>query len=365
VDPVQYLFSLETLGIKLGLENIQRLAAALGDPQSRYPSVIIGGTNGKGSVAAMVSTALGAAGLRAGRYTSPHLVRLEERFAIDGRAVSPDALAGAAATVSDAIASLLASGTLAAPPTFFEATTALAFELFKRARVDLAVLEVGLGGRFDATNVVTPIAAAITSIDLDHTELLGPTLADIAREKAGIIKPDLPVVVGETKVEPRAVLEAACVERRARFIGAFEGVRLDVRMDDGRAVIGLATPADRYQNVRLALRGRHQAANAVVAVRLLETLAASGVHVARDAIVHGLTAVVWPARLELLTAAALGRPDRQVLLDSAHNPAGARALAEYLAEWHPRGLPIVFGVMRDKDVGGCSRRSRRGRRASC
>lgn len=352
MDALAYLLRLETLGIKLGLDNIRQLSAALGDPHKTFPSVIIGGTNGKGSVAAMTAAALGGSGRRTGVYTSPHLVDLAERFVIDGRPVSPDMLAGAAETVRAASQQLMTSGTLPAHPTFFEATTAIAFEIFKRAQVDIAVLEVGLGGRFDATNVVTPVAAAITSIDLDHTDLLGPTIEDIAREKAGIIKPGVPIVAGERKPEPRAIIETAAAERGAPFVSAFENIELHAAMDEGRATIDLVTPQATYRGVRLALRGRHQVDNAVVAVRLLETMNDGGVDVSRDAIAEGLRGAVWPARLEPLSASRLDRPERTVLLDAAHNPAGARALAGYLADWHPGGVPIVFGAMRDKDAAG-------------
>ncbi|MGH9330933.1 MAG: bifunctional folylpolyglutamate synthase/dihydrofolate synthase, partial [Vicinamibacterales bacterium] len=295
MDAIAYLFSLETLGIKLGLENIRRLSAALGDPQEAFPSLIVGGTNGKGSVAAIAAAALGASGRRTGLYTSPHLTNLEERFVVDGRPVTPALLRDAAEAIRAASEQIVTSGALPAPPTFFEATTAVAFELFKRARVEVAVLEVGLGGRFDATNIVTPAAAAITSIDLDHTDLLGPTLEGIAREKAGIIKPAVPVVVGERKPGPRAVIEAAAAERGAPFVGAFDGVDLHARMDAGRATIDLKTPRDTYRDVRLALGGRHQIDNAVVAVRLLETLDHAGLGVPREAIVAGLERAVWPA----------------------------------------------------------------------
>jgi dihydrofolate synthase/folylpolyglutamate synthase len=314
--------------------------------------VIVAGTNGKGSVAAMTSTALSASGRRTGLYTSPHLVDLRERFVVDGQPAPAAELSKAAEAVRAASEELVTTGVLPAPPTFFEATTAVAFEMFRRAGVEVAVLEVGLGGRFDATNVVTPAVAAITSIDLDHTDLLGPTLEDIAREKAGIVKPGVPVVVGERKPGPRAVIEAASAERGAPFVGAFDGVDVQARLDAGYATIDIRTPRRTYANVRLALAGRHQIDNAIVAVRLLETLTDAGLSVTAEANRAGLERAVWPARLEAIDAKAIGRPGHTVLLDAAHNPAGARALAGYLAEWHPGGVPIVFGAMRDKDVQG-------------
>jgi dihydrofolate synthase/folylpolyglutamate synthase len=185
MNPFDYLLSLEKFGIKFGLANIRALCGALGHPQASYPSILIGGTNGKGSVTAMVDCALRAAGLQSARYTSPHLVRLEERFVIGGKPVQTATLAEVVQDIRQIVDALVEAGMLEASPTFFEVTTAVAFELFRRARVDCAVLEVGLGGRFDATNVVDPIAAVITSIDFDHEQYLGQTLAAIAPRRPG------------------------------------------------------------------------------------------------------------------------------------------------------------------------------------
>jgi dihydrofolate synthase / folylpolyglutamate synthase len=348
VDPLTYLFGLEKLGIKFGLDNIRTICAALGNPQDAWPSAIIAGTNGKGSVAAMVEAGLRAAGLRTGLYTSPHLVRLEERFAIDGRPVDRGAMVEATAHVERAVERLRAGGGLVTDPTFFEVTTAIAFELFRRAGSEFVVLEVGLGGRFDATNVATPVAGAITTIDLDHERFLGHTIPAIAGEKAGVIKPGMRVVVGERKADAVAVIADACRERGAVMIPAADGVRAEViAFEDGAAVLDLETPRRRYGPIRLALRGRHQVQNAVVAARLLEELASAGTDVPPDAVGAGLGRVRWPGRLDLLEDAR----GRRVLCDAAHNPAGARVLAAYLREVYPAGLPIVFGIMKDKDVG--------------
>lgn len=352
MDPIAYLFSLEKLGIKFGLDNIRAIADALDNPQDAWPSVIVAGTNGKGSVSAMVETGLRAAGLHTGLYTSPHLVRLEERFAIDGAPVETARMVEAAGAVREVVAGLREGGRLEADPTFFEVTTAVGFELFRRARIDFGVLEVGMGGRWDATNIATPRAAAITTIDVDHERFLGHTIAAIAGEKAGVIKAGMPVVVGETKPEALGVFERVCAERQATLVRAGDGVRAAVlRLDEGRPVITLSTPVRDYGTLRLAMRGRHQVVNAVTAVRLLETLASRGTAVPQAAIAEALAATRWPGRLDLLTDAR----GRAVLCDSAHNPAGARVLADYLREVHPAGLPIVFGIMRDKDVPGTLR----------
>jgi dihydrofolate synthase/folylpolyglutamate synthase len=328
----EFLFSLERFGMKFGLANMFALCEALDHPERAFPSILIAGTNGKGSVAAMVDAALHAQGYTAGRYTSPHLQRLEERFSIGGRDVDAGTLEASAARVRAAVEALLASGRLDALPTFFECTTAVAFDLFRGAGVDAAVLEVGLGGRLDATNVVTPVACAIVSIDFDHQAQLGDTLASIAAEKAGIIKQGVPVVCGAVPPDAMAVIAATAREREAPLILA--------GADDALA--------DRVAAIPLALAGAHQRANAAVALALFETLDADDRHALRigeSARRAGLAHARWPGRLE--TIAYRGRP---VLLDAAHNPAGAAALASYLRSTAPQGVTLVFGAMKDKAV---------------
>jgi dihydrofolate synthase/folylpolyglutamate synthase len=345
VDPLEYLLSLEKFGIKFGLANIATLVAALGHPQSHFKSILIAGTNGKGSVTAMIDFGLRAAGLRVGRYTSPHLVRLEERFAIDGSAVDTATLVALVEEMRTLIDELIAIGTLASPPTFFEVTTAVAFEIFRRARVEVAVLEVGLGGRLDATNIVQPVAAAITSIDFDHEQYLGNTLAAIAAEKAGVIRRDIPVVVGPLPPEAREVIVSMCDSSGAKFVEADAGTRVESRIEDGRTSVRIATTLRDYGWVPLGLRGDHQVPNALVAVRLLEELGPQ-VAVPKTAITAGIRDVRWPGRLQMIEVPGGYR----VLLDAAHNPAGAWALASYLKREFPEPLPIVFGALRDKDV---------------
>lgn len=340
------LFALENFGIKLGLENISRLCEALGHPERTFRSLHVAGTNGKGSVTAMTHAALRAAGIRSGRYTSPHLSDLTERFVIDDRPVDEALLES---TVEDVLAcadELRASGALTVHPTFFEATTAAAFELFRRTGVEIGVIEVGLGGRFDATNVISPVAGAITTIDFDHQQHLGDTLGAIAFEKAGIIKTGMTVVMGDLRPEAAEVIRQCAKERGALLVEAAHDTQSRVEIVDGRAEIALTTPSGSYGPVMLGLRGEHQVGNAIVAVRLLEVAAASGIAISREAIEHGLAAAAWPARLELLTL----ERGRRVLLDAAHNPEGARALAAYLTRWHPERPPLVIGVMRDKNV---------------
>jgi len=340
------LFALETFGIKLGLDNISRLCEALGHPERAFRSLHVAGTNGKGSVTAMTHAALSAAGIRSGRYTSPHLSDLAERFVIDDRPVESALLESTVEGVLSCADRLRASGVLTVHPTFFEATTAAAFDVFRRSGVEIAVIEVGLGGRFDATNVISPVAGAITTIDFDHQQHLGDTLGAIAFEKAGIIKPGMKVVMGDLRPEAADVIRRCAAERGATLVEAARDTRAEAEMIDGRARLTLATPSASYGPVTLGLRGEHQVGNAIVAVRLLEVAADSGIPIPRDAVEHGLATAEWPARLELLTI----ERGRRVLLDAAHNPEGARALAAYLTRWHPERLPLVIGVMRDKNV---------------
>jgi dihydrofolate synthase/folylpolyglutamate synthase len=328
VTAIEFLFSLEQFGMKFGLESMRALCAALDHPERAFRAVHVAGTNGKGSVTAMVDAALRAAGHRSARYTSPHLVRLEERFVIDGVEVDTAALESAAARVRAAAGDLVASGALPAVPTFFECTTAAAFELFRRAGVGIAVVEVGLGGRLDATNVLSPLVTAIVSIDFDHQAQLGGTLTSIAREKAGIAKPGVPMVLGAVPDEARNAILETCARAGAPVIDA----------DDGET-------RQRVAALPLALAGAHQAANAAVALRVLDELDAQGVRVGPAAVQQALATVRWPGRLETFTVGG-----RAVVVDAAHNPAGARALAVYLAETEPSGVTLVFGAMRDKAV---------------
>jgi dihydrofolate synthase/folylpolyglutamate synthase len=330
LDPVAYLFSLEQFGIKFGLENISALVERLGHPERTFRSVHVAGTNGKGSVTAMVDAALRAAGYKSARYTSPHLVHLRERFVIAGKPVADASLAAAIVDVRAGIDDLIRRHVLTVQPTFFEATTAVAFELFRRAHVDIAVLEVGMGGRLDATNVVVPEVAAVTTIAFDHQRYLGSTLREIAIEKAGIIKPGVPVVIGSLPAEALAAVEDIAAARGAPIIRA-----------DPASIEGLP----------VGLAGAHQRDNAAVAFAILRTLDMCGTSVPVAAITKGLAHPEWPGRLDLRQL----ENGRTALLDAAHNPAGAAALASYLkstAVEDPRvaARPLVFAAMRDKEV---------------
>ncbi len=349
--PRDELFALEQIGIKLGLDQIRGLIAALDHPDRAFPSIVIAGTNGKGSVTAFVERALRAAGYRTGRYTSPHLVNIEERIAIDGIDISAAAFDESLRIV------MAASRSLASPPTFFEVTTAVALlDAFRAAKVDIAVLEVGLGGRLDATNAVSPIGVAITAIDFDHEQYLGHTLDAIAREKAGVIKPGIVAVLGRNPAVVQELVESTCRAQTepAEYVYAPCVVAhdMDVALEDGRARLrALGTATRRIGDVTLGLRGRHQIDNAIAATALLDAIDRRSALTITDAAMRaGLEDATWPARLELRQWQG-----RNILIDGAHNPAGARSLAAYIAESYSSRLPIVIGAMHDKDAAGIMR----------
>ena len=325
----------EHAGMRPGLARIETLLDALSNPEQRYTLVQVGGTNGKGSTAAMIAAILRAAGRRVGLYTSPHLVSFRERIRVDGEAIAEDDVADG----FDAIATLVAR----LDATMFEATTALALDHFAREAVDVAVLEVGLGGRLDATTVGTPAVCAITRIDLDHQEVLGPTLEAIAREKAAIIRSGVAVASAQAP-EAAAVLHARARETRVPLL--MEGRELSVRVtarDLAGQTLDLAGPGFSLDGVRTPLLGTFQPSNA-----LLAAAAAHALDVEPGAIRTGLARARWPGRFEILRDG-----DRHVVLDGAHNPAGARALAASLAEWFgDTPLTLIFGAFRDKDVAG-------------
>ena len=338
-----YLAARTRFGIKFGLETIGALVEALGHPEQCYPCLLVAGTNGKGSVVAYADAALRGAGLRVGRYTSPHLVRVSERIVVDGREIGPAALAAAVEQVRRAAETLVRAGRIPAHPTYFEVLTAAAFQYFRHSAVDVALLEVGLGGRLDATNIVSPLASAIVTIDHDHEQYLGNTLAEIAREKAGVLRPGRRTVLGPLPPEALAAIGGEAERRGALLVTAAAGV--EVREET--AGLSVRTPAGRYAGLT-ALPGAHQRQNLLVALRLIEAAHAAGLAVDLARVSGARWPPVWRGRLEWVP----GRPP--LLLDGAHNPAGARALADYLKSIGP--FVLVFGVMADKDVSEVAQR---------
>jgi len=337
---IAYLYSLQKHGIKLGLETMAALMGRLDKPYERFRTLHIAGTNGKGSTAAMTAAVLQAAGFRVGLYTSPHLVDFRERIRVDGKMIDEEHVSQLTQQIRDACGHDLS-------PTFFESTTAMAFQYFADASVDVAVVEVGLGGRFDATNVVQPVACAITTIALDHQEYLGPTLSSIAAEKAGIVKPRIPVIVGHLDAEAEESIERIALERQApmyRLNRDFQTIGASTSGFDYRGV------SSRRDGLTCPLAGRHQLDNAACALALLEAAAAEGFLASEEAVREGLRSVKWEGRLEIVERSPT------IVLDGAHNPAAASVLADSLAEMmreRPRGrLILVFGMMRDKNHRG-------------
>jgi dihydrofolate synthase / folylpolyglutamate synthase len=350
-DAVEGLRSRGRYGISLGLARVEGLLGALGDPQRGLRGALVGGTNGKGSVVALAGAALRAAGLRVGTMPKPHLVSYRERIAIDGRPLGRQRFANAVAAVLPAVDDLSPS---LGPPTEFEILTAAAYLELSRAEIDLVLVEVGLGGRLDATNVLDPGVAAITNVGHDHERQLGRTLAAIGAEKAAIIKPANRAVTGATGRGLAPIL-ARCSELGVLLRRAGPGAPYDATIREAGwdgLLIDATTPAGRISGLRIGLLGGHQAANAAVALALLDALAddaaARGLPIPLDerSIRRGFAAARWPGRLELLDTASFGR----VLLDGAHNPAGARALRRALDELAMRRFPLVLGAMRGKRV---------------
>ncbi len=344
-----YLGHLQHFGIKLGLENVTTLCLALGNPQNRFLSVHVAGTNGKGSVAAMLAGVLRAHGLRTGLYTSPHLARVEERIRVDGKEIAPGRFRERLARVREAIDRLMAAGKLVYHPTYFEVLTALAFLEFAEREVDIAVIEVGMGGRFDATNVVRPLVSVITTIARDHERHLGRTLTAIAFEKAGIVKPGIPVVCG---------VRGGTALREIRRVARGRGAPLTEALGRGRRLeTRRARDGWRFvysgENGRYAyapgLAGRHQGANAATAIAAAEVLSRVWKPLAKAKILAAVRETRWEGRLETVRRRPL------VLLDGAHNVEGVTALASHIKEIVGRPVVLVFAAMKDKDLRAMTR----------
>jgi dihydrofolate synthase/folylpolyglutamate synthase len=351
-EATAFLFSLRRFGWRLGLETIRYLLDLLGNPQTGLPSAHIGGTNGKGSTAAMLSAILQAAGYRTGLYTSPHLLGFMERIRVNGVAIPEREVTRLTAQLRDLCSAHFAyHPTPNSPsdrrphPTFFELTTAMAFLHFAKQAVEAAVIEVGLGGRFDATNVISPWVAVVTNVSLEHQEYLGRTLPEIAMEKAGIIKPGVPVVTA-SRGEAYEVIRRTASERGAPLVHVAAAYTWTIRASGlAGQTLDLGGPNRRYEGLQIPLAGGHQAENAVTAIAAAEVLETQGFRVGETAIRSGLTRARWPGRLQMVA----DRP--RILLDGAHNPAGAQALATFLAEHRStlNRLILVFGVLQDKD----------------
>lgn len=352
---VRYLLSLgrelaastQAAAAKFDLENITVLSERLGRPERIYPSIHIAGTNGKGSTAAFLESILRHAGFRTGLNTSPHLEKINERIRINGEEISDQAFAETFSRIQVLIEELLAAGKLRAHPTYFECVTAVAFEYFARERVEFGVFEVGLGGRLDATNILSPLVSVITRIDFDHENFLGHSLAEIAAEKAGILKPGVPVVIAEQRPEAREVIFARAKGLGCPVIEPAKIFRIDREsMQDviARARV-LEVDSGKILAIAPSLPGRFQLQNALNAVATARLLHTRGFRISDDAITQGVANTVWPGRLEKLQSA----PD--VYLDGAHNPSAARELATFLEQnFAGRKIWLLYAALRDKAV---------------
>jgi dihydrofolate synthase / folylpolyglutamate synthase len=336
-DSVQFLYALgnEIKTAKFGLERIRVVLDALGRPQDRSRFVHVAGTNGKGSTCAMIEAGLRADGRRTGLFTSPHLQEPTERIRICGRPVSVERFTAAFDQVHQTVERLLAEGAIDFHTTYFETVTAMALLIFAEERLDDVILEVGLGGRLDATNVVLPELCVITPVDFDHEAFLGKGIESIAGEKAGILKPGVPVVFARQREEAARV-----VEERAKELGIAVEWTADAAVSDVAIDARGSTFSLNGMRIRCPLAGEHQVENAVTAALALERLGVS-----RRAIETGISNAEWQGRLELVSE------QPEIILDGAHNPAGARALAAYIGKFYAdRNVRLIFGAMRDKAV---------------
>ncbi len=339
---------------KFDLAHMRVLCEALGNPQRSFPSVLIAGTNGKGSTAATLASILQASSHRVGLYTSPHLLRINERIACCGQPIPDDAFAAAYQRVTAVAAALVAASELPHPPSFFETMTAIAFDFFAASGVEIAILEVGMGGRLDATNVVEPILSVITDIDLDHQKFLGDSIAAIAAEKAGILRPGVAAVTLPQHPEANQVLGERMTAVGAQAVNAARN--LPSMSPQAESSIHNSAHETRYalsvlgQEVEIVspLVGRHQLRNLALAITAAEELAAQGFRVTPQTVARGTRQTVWPGRFQRVDATA-HRPE--IVIDVAHNPAGAWALRSALSEqFGERPLVLLFGAMADKAV---------------
>jgi dihydrofolate synthase / folylpolyglutamate synthase len=333
-EAVQYLYSLQKYGIKFGLSKTSNLLRALGNPHRELKYIHIAGTNGKGSVAAMLESILMRSGLKVALYTSPHLVRFTERFRVNGGEIKPAQVATLVAEIREVIHP-------AQPPTFFEVTTAMALTWFARERPDICIMEVGMGGRLDATNVIRPMVTVITNISIEHQVFLGPRLIDIAREKAGIIKRGVDLVTAATQHQVLSLFKATCEAKKASFWRVGKDIRYR-KHGPGFNYYGFRRIE---KDLQLGLLGRHQFRNAAVALAVIELLEKKGFSLSCDHIREGLRSPDWPGRMQVVSREPL------IILDGAHNPDAMRTLADSMREAFPRRhLILVLGIMGDKDI---------------
>ena len=345
----RYLDHAQVFGIRLGLENIRAVLESFGLPQESFSSVHVAGTNGKGSVCAMLDQIFRHHGFSTGLYTSPHLVEVRERIRVNGRMIPERDFRCLLREIEKNEKKLKKAGLVAGSLTFFEILTIAAFLYFREKKVDLAVLEVGMGGRFDATNVVRPEVSVITTVSFDHQQYLGQTLDRIAFEKAGIIKENTPCVCGVKEKVALQVIKEKCLELNAPLIEVFgRGNRFSSKNRLGGEVFSFQFRGDIYE-YRPSLPGFHQGENAAVAITAVEAFRQKGWKLSKSKIIRAVGNTIWPGRLEVF------RTDPLIILDGCHNEAGAKAVSDYLKRRINQPLILVFAVMKDKEVGKIGR----------
>jgi dihydrofolate synthase/folylpolyglutamate synthase len=331
-DQIEYLYGLDSTNIRLGLGPISRLLDRLNTPHMSYATVLIGGTNGKGSIAAMVASILKLSGHRVGLYTSPHLIDIRERIKVNDRMITHEEMASCIDRIRERLVEDI---------TYFEFLTAIAFLHFHRSGVDMAVLEVGMGGRLDATNVVNPLVSVISNVSLDHRSYLGNSLEKIAFEKGGIIKKNGVCITAAKQSRVIRILEEICFEKHAAFLRLGKEFNVEVRQD---GTFSYKDVGRKYKHLVCSLKGRHQIENAALAIRAIESMRLQGVAIDDEAISRGIRNTQWEGRLEIL------QHHPTILIDGAHNPAGISSLCRALkTEFVYECLILIFAVLDDKD----------------
>jgi dihydrofolate synthase/folylpolyglutamate synthase len=343
-DAMAWLAGLDSHGVILGLDRIRLLMQQLGDPHRRFPSIHIAGTNGKGSTATFLAAVLQEAGFRTGLYTSPHLSRFTERIKISGVEIAEEQVT----TLAERLRAIIRSAPETVAPTYFEVTTAMAFAYFGEQQVDYAVVETGLGGRLDATNLLNPLFSVITNVAMEHTDCLGDTLEQIAREKGGIIKAGVGVLTAAAVPEALDVLRELCARQGSRLVRVGGEIRPEavvLHRGDGSRCFDYVGRGIRWPGLRVNMLGDYQVENATLALGVVEGLIANGAQIPEDAVRRGLAAARWPGRLEMIST------EPRILLDGAHNPHAAHALRRALEnDLSFDRLTLVLGILHDKDI---------------
>ena len=337
-EVLDYILQMEKFGIKLGLSNITKFLSHLGNPHNSYPSIHVAGTNGKGSTVAIMESILMSAGYRVGAYTSPHLVDFRERVRINGRFIEKKYITD---FINDNLAKIESI-----PITYFEAVTALAFCYFRDEKVDAAIIETGMGGRLDATNVITPGVSIITNVATEHTKWLGFKIREIAFEKAGIIKPGIPVVTAASNLDARRVIRQVCEQNKCRMVSVFDETQWVIKqISRDNTELDIFTRSNKYYNLRLSLAGRHQLENAVSALLAVELFEErSGIKASKNAVAAGFRSVKHEGRLQKISESP------EIILDVAHNPAALERIGEYFREFYEgKKIIALFGILSDKD----------------